>query len=213
LACEQHSAANSPTGVPNVILANEVSSTLSFYTVNLSSPLQITLADIKASNIGPRNLVTWNTAAEDIRDVFEIERSKNGTSFEYLAATTAKGAAAAYSYVDKLPYDGVNFYRLKLKYSTGRVSYSPVVSANVKGAMAKIQVYPNPVKDKLTVRTNGQDLLNSSIELINMQGVVVKKLVVKSLQTTVDVTSLPAGVYTMRYLNSSGQQNVRIKKQ
>ncbi len=206
------SAANSPTGVPIVILANEVSSTLSFYTVNLSV-LDITLADIKASNIGTRNLVTWNTSAEDSRDLFQIERSKNGTSFEYLATTTAKGAAAAYSYVDVLPYEGVNFYRLKLKHSTGRVSYSPVVSANVKGAMARIQVYPNPVKDKLTVRTNSPDLLNSSIELINMQGMVVKKLVVKSQQTTVDVSSLPAGVYTLRYLNNNGQQNIRITKQ
>ena len=207
------SAANSPTGVPIVILANEVSSTLSFYTVNFSSPLEITLADIKASNIGTRNLVTWNTVAEDIRDVFEIERSKNGTSFEYLTTATAKGAAAAYSYVDALPYEGVNFYRLKLKHSTGRISYSSVVSANVKGATARIQVYPNPVKDKLTVRTNSQDLLNSSIELINMQGMVVKKLVVKLQQTTVDVSSLPAGVYTLRYLNSNGQQTIRINKQ
>lgn len=206
------SAANSPIGVPIVILANEVSSTLSFFTVNLSV-LEITLADVKASNIGTRNLVTWNTSAEDFRDVFEIERSKNGTSFEYLAAVTAKGAAAAYSYVDGLPYEGVNFYRLKLKHSTGRISYSSVVSANVKGAIAKIQVYPNPVKDKLNVRTNSLDLLNSSIDIINMQGMVIKKLVVKSLQTTVDVSSLPAGVYTLRYLNSNGQQNIRINKQ
>jgi len=206
------SAANSPTGVPIVILANEVSSTLSFYSVNLSV-LEITLAHIKASNIGTRNLVTWNTAAEDTRDVFEIERSKNGTSFEYLASEAARGIAAAYSYVDAIPYEGVNFYRLKLKHSTGRVSYSAVVSANVKGAIAGIQVYPNPVKDKLTVRTNSQQLLNSSIDIINMQGMVVKKLVVTSPQTTVDISSLPAGVYTLRYLNSNGQQTIRITKQ
>ena len=206
------SAANSPTGVPIVILANEVSSTLSFYSVNLST-LEITLADIKASNIGSGNLVTWNTAAEDTRDVFEIERSKNGTSFEYLATENARGAATAYSYVDALPYEGVNFYRLKLKHSTGRVSYSSVVSANVKAAIAKIQVYPNPVKDRLTIKTNSQHLLNTSIDIINMQGMVVKKVLVTSQQTTVDVSSLPAGVYTLRYLNNNGQQTIRITKQ
>ena len=206
------SAANSPTGLPIVILANEVSSTLTFYSVNMIV-LDITLADIKATNNGTRNHVSWNTLAENTGDVFEIERSKNGTLFEYLASEPVKGIATNYSYTDELPYEGVNFYRLKLKHGTGRVSYSPIVSANVKGAITKIQVYPNPVKDKLTLKTNGLQLISNRIDIINMEGLVVKKLLVTAPQTTVDVSALPAGVYTLRYFNSNGQQTIRINKQ
>ena len=206
------SAANSPTGVPIVILANEVSSTLSFYSVN-TSVLDITLAGIKAENIGSRNRVKWNTANEVPGDVFEIEKSKNGTRFDYTAIVPSNGRASSYIYWDEQPYQGTTFYRLKLKHASGSTTYSPIVTASLRSLETTIQVYPNPVKDILTLKTNNRQLLNTTVEIMDMKGVVVKRFRLSSMQATIDMGDVPAGVYNLKYLDNNQVQTIKITKQ
>lgn len=205
------SAANSPTGVPIVILANEVSSTLSFYSIN-TSVLDISLASVKAENIGSKNLVQWTTLAEAKGDVFEVEKSSNGTSFSYAATVNANGTASNYSFTDEQPYNGVTYYRLKLKHVSGSITYSNMVSAATKTTDAVMQVYPNPVKDKVTVKVNTQ-AINTMVDVVNVSGVIVKQFKLTAAQTTVDLSALPAGMYTLRYLYNAQLQSVKIAKQ
>ncbi len=206
------SAENSPTGSPVVILANEVSSTLSFYAVNVSV-LDISLISIKAKNNGNRNQVTWTTATEVSGDVFEIERSRNGTTFSHQATVPARGLPSVYTYSDEQPFPGTTFYRLKLKHVSGKITYSSIVTADTKEMDAIVKVYPNPVTDKLTiVRPGGIEWTNVNIEIIDFKGVVVKRLALTPQQSTVDFSRMPSGVYTIRCFTKSQAISFKITK-
>jgi hypothetical protein len=206
-------AANSPTGVPIVILANEVSSTLSFFSVNTSA-LDISLGNIKARNIGSRNQVEWTTVAEAKGDIFEIERSKDGVTFNFLSNIQAKGLPSTYSLDDNQPFAGTTYYRLKLKHVSGRVTYSPIVTAFVKGTTALLQVYPNPVKNQLTIKTTADlQWINRTVDIVDVKGVVLRKVRLTAQQTTVDVSNLPMGIYNLRYIDNNQVQSIKVTKQ
>ncbi len=195
------SAANSPTGNPIVILANEISSTLSFYSVD-ASLLDIALTNIDAKNEGTKNIITWQTATEAKGDLFELEKSSNGANFSFVTAIAAKGTASSYSYTDAQPYNGVNYYRLKFKNVSGSVSYSPIVTATVNAPVTNgIQVYPNPVVNQLTITTSNWQ--NTTISIVDVKGSVVKTVRLTAQQTAIDVTALPSGTYSVRSYNGN----------
>jgi len=206
------SAANSPTGNPIVILANEVSSTLSFYSVD-ASLLDIALTNIDAKNEGTKNIVTWQTATEAKGDIFELEKSSNGTNFSFVTAIAAKGTASSYSYTDAQPYNGVNYYRLKFKNVSGSVSYSPIVTATVNAPLTNgIQVYPNPVVNQLTITTSNWQ--NTTVNIVDVKGAIVKTVRLTAQQTAIDVAALPSGTYSVRSYNGNDLlKTVKITKQ
>ncbi|MEJ7626028.1 MAG: choice-of-anchor I family protein [Ferruginibacter sp.] len=205
------SAANSPTGNPIVVLANEVSSTLTFYNVD-AVVVDISLSGIKARNVGSRNLVEWTTAGEEIGDIFELEKSDKGTGFKFMATLPAKGKPSAYNYYDENPFEGVTYYRLKMKHTSGRITYSEIVNVNRKNNESFVQVFPNPATDVLNLKIN-QQLLNASIEISDMRGVVIRKEKITDRNAIIDVRSLPAGIYTIKYFNNNFSQSLRITKQ
>lgn len=206
------SAANSPTGNPIVILANEVSSTLSFYSVD-ASLLDIALTNIDAKNEGTKNIVNWQTATEAKGDIFELEKSSNGTNFSFVTAIGAKGTASSYSYTDAQPYNGVNYYRLKFKNVSGSVTYSPIVTATVNALVSNgIQVYPNPVVNQLTITTNNWQ--NTTVSIVDVKGAIVKTVRLTAQQTAIDVTALPSGMYSVRSYNGNDLlKTINITKQ
>lgn len=205
-------AANSPTGNPIVILANEVSSTLSFFTVN-NSVLDITLNTVRANNIGKNNFVEWTTASEEQGDVFELQRSKDGVRFSSISSINAKGMASSYTYRDVQALDGINYYRLKLKHLSGEISYSQIVSATVKGDKQFITVYPNPAKDQLTIQLNGNYSTNAFIELIDISGRIISRQNITNTNERINVANIPAGIYTVRFTDNGKTELVRVVKE
>ena len=206
------SEVNSPTGIPIVILANEVSSTLSFFSI-ISGVLDVKLNTIKADNIGSKNLVQWSTLSETTKDLFEIERSNNGLLFSSIKTIPANGISSSYSFVDESPFKGVNFYRLKIKHSSGKITYSAVVKAIVKNNNNIIQLFPNPVKDQLTIKINKDNIINVSAAIIDTKGVVIKNLLLNNQTTFVDLTNLSTGTYILRYYHDNIVNTIKFTKQ
>ena len=204
-------AANSPTGIGIVVLANEVSSTLSFYSVS-GSVLDISLGTVTARNIGTRNQVHWNSLDEAAGDVYEVEKSSNGTAFSFLASVAAKGVPSSYNIVDEKPFIGKTFYRLKLINNSGKLSYSPIVSAVMESTNILVKVYPNPVKDRLVI-VAGNSMLNTSVDIVTVSGIVLKTVQLITPQTTIDLRAIPAGVYTLRYREGKTIRSVKVIKE
>jgi Lamin Tail Domain/Secretion system C-terminal sorting domain len=206
------SAANSPTGNAIVILANEVSSTLSFFTVDQTA-LDISLSGIKAINTGSRHQLQWNTVGEATGDMFEIEKSKDGVSFSLLATVAANGRPSTYVHHDDQPFKGITYYRIKLRHLSGNITYSPIVSASLNKVNGFVEIYPNPVKNVLAIRLVQQPTEPIQAQLLDVKGKLLKTISLQSQQVSVDVSGLPAGLYLLRYFDNTQMQTIKITKQ
>ncbi len=69
----------------------------------------------------------------------------------------------------------------------------------------EINIFPNPSNDKIEIT----GLNNGTIEIINVQGQIIKTLNTSSTKTTIDLTKLLGGVYIIRAKTDKG---IIIKK-
>jgi hypothetical protein len=174
----------------------------SVYKINWGSPLPVTLISFNVKEEGKTALLYWQTATETNSDRFEIERSANGKKWDRIGAVASHGESATvenYSFRDNNPLNGDNFYRLKMIDSDLTYTYSGIRSASFEGKLV-LTLYPNPVKDVLTVDTDHKNV--KSITVTSKTGLVVYK---GASIKNIDVKQLPAGVYvvSVTYLDGS----------
>ncbi|RYZ54490.1 MAG: T9SS type A sorting domain-containing protein, partial [Sphingobacteriales bacterium] len=185
-----------------------------FFIHSGSSPLEIDLDRIMATNQGSRNRVDWSTKSENGGEIFEVERSLDATAFSYLGTVKAKGNAASYSYWDNNPVNGTNYYRLKIREASGSFTYSPVVSAVVKSAGTfRIEAYPNPARELVTISLFGSVEDDAVITITDVTGKEVKKLNVQSAKLIVDVSGLASGVYLVRYSDKNNSASMKLTRE
>ncbi len=97
-------------------------------------------------------LLTWVTASEVNNDHFALERSKDGMHFDAIARIPGNGTTAdisTYSYLDKFPYSGLSYYRLKQVDFDGSYTYSDMVPVRKDLLLAAqgYKLFPNPVRN------------------------------------------------------------------
>jgi hypothetical protein len=90
----------------------------------------------------PSVILNWQDIGTDAIDHFEIERSSDGATFNAIGDVQSNAAGDSilyfYSYTDRSPLSGNNFYRLKLIGKNGSISYSIVAFIKADPTAGKI---------------------------------------------------------------------------
>jgi hypothetical protein len=139
----------------------------------------------------------WATASEINNDYFTIERGVDGVNFEAIGEVLGAGNSdqlKEYSWVDKAPFSGVNYYRLKQTDFDGQFSYSKLKAASCKGSV-EFALYPNPVLDNVMLTSTSE--LRIKYEVITMDGRVVAEGDFLS-NKKIDLSELSSGAYFVR---------------
>lgn len=222
----------SGTSEDTLIVEGEKDSTYSFYvttedkvgneetkiphaeaTITLLNPLNITLGNITALNVGDRNQIDWNTLTEDTGDYFVVERSSNGINFTPFNTIKAKGTASAYQIFDDHPTSGKNYYRLRTYDRDGKFKLSKVVSAIVnKSGMFVVEANPNPVSEILTVNIHGTIEGTATILITNVQGLQVQKTSVTGNSLFINLSQFARGIYFIKYNDSKHSEVIKVIK-
>jgi uncharacterized repeat protein (TIGR01451 family) len=158
-------------------------------------------------NSGVVNL-TWKTATEQDTKVFEVERSTDGLHYQKIGNVMAANSpvGANYAFKDPLPAAGYNYYRLKIVDEDGRFVYSTIVRINVRAAsVLTLTVYPNPSPTGIvSLSVHGTINAIATLDVLDMSGRPVMlrnlgKLVADSYSTTLNLGTLQAGTYMIRW--------------
>lgn len=153
-------------------------------------------------------VLEWRTGDELNFDHFEIERSVNGRDWSKTGAADGRaegGVGGSYSFTDRLPMSGVNYYRLKMVDRDGQFGYSNIEAINIAPQHEEMKVYPNPAVSVLYI-SNIHPERNQYVEVINTSGQVVLSRQFQSPGNVVslNVGALGKGLYYIRVADSSG---------
>ena len=140
--------------------------------------LPVELVRFDAEKQGKKSLLSWTTASEINNDGFEIEISSNGKDWKVLAWVNGIGNADKlnnYTYLDKDPFNGKNYYRLKQIDYDGRFDFSDVVTLqyDVKNIMVEVSPNPSPGEVNVTVLNPNKEKMN--IVLYDSAGLIIWK--------------------------------------
>ncbi|RZL15221.1 MAG: T9SS type A sorting domain-containing protein, partial [Pedobacter sp.] len=138
--------------------------------------------------------LTWQTAQEDAKTEYVIERSLDGTSFARIGSLPGKAAqaGASYSFVDQRA-TGQVYYRLSWKTVHGEKHYSKVITiaGNIPAAF---RVYPNPTSDFIFIDANFSE--DTKLALVDNSGRVLGTY--PPTTKRIDIRKYPAGNYVLQ---------------
>lgn len=125
--------------------------------LTILATLPVELAAFEARKKGQFVQLDWRTMTEENNDFFSIERSSKGVEWEKIGHVNGQGNSIKmvdYSFFDKNPFVGDNYYRLKQQDINGTFTYSQIkVVTFTKGT---IEISPNPAKDWFVLTTDTQ---------------------------------------------------------
>ena len=143
-------------------------------------------------------LLYWNTENEVNTMSFDVEQSTDGRNFNKAGTVAARGQGNNnYDFKTNIVSDIV-YYRLKMIDIDGKFAFSQVVQVRRDKHSESIILLSNPVKNTLSFSVNDVTLINTTANLINEQGVVVKKFVLKDGLQNIDVSNLSTGIYYLK---------------
>ncbi len=157
------------------------------------NPLPVELVSFTGQVLNEQVKLNWTTASELNNDFFTVQRSVDGAEFESIAQIDGAGTiqtSSHYTFVDQSPLPDVSYYRLRQTDFDKKTSYSKVIAINVS-LSGELSLHPNPVSAGTLVTLNRK----GDYMVINNLGVIVLKI---KDSNEIDVSSLPAGVYTVR---------------
>lgn len=164
----------------------------------LDSLRLLTPADLSV-NLDTFQTLDWSTAPGATQYQFSIDVSSN---FNVNPTTTLLSNSSIT--VTQLAYNTTYFWRVRATDGTNFGNWTTpwqfktkakVVTAVKNRQIENMSIYPNPVKNILTVSMPNLVEKNARLILFSVNGVSVKEAVFSSSQLSVDVANLPAGAY------------------
>ena len=137
--------------------------------------LPVQLMDFSGTNTGSVIALKWEVSPVYNSRYFEVQRSLYTVDFKTITKIDAFNGLAVFNYDDSATAErSVSFYyRIKMVDTAGNIFYSPVINITFQSnpnAETTVAVYPNPVKEMVTVSMNVSSPKRIIIEIENPGG-------------------------------------------
>ncbi len=177
--------------------------------------LPVELLYFRGKTSGDDNILDWSTVTEQNTALFILERSVDGSSFMQVGSVRAAGNSSVQRFYqttdEKAPVNA--YYRLRILDNDGTYKFSNIIYLeHIKGSVSIVNLYPNPTNGNVTVAYETVEantpvkisLLDAIGQLISTEKIVAAK----GINTLpMDLSSLPAGVYTV-VLDAEGSKRI-----
>lgn len=168
--------------------------------------LPTVFTDIRARLMVDKSVeVTWAAEIDPRHSHFIVEKSTDGSRFVEMEQVTTR----PYISFDRHPSIGKNYYRIKAVDLDGRFLYSRMVKVDYNPSMFSFVLFPNPVKDKLTLQINTPEVDVYSVQVSDLLG---RTLYTKSVsinaageEVIINTAKWKQGVYMLKVINSRNE--------
>jgi photosystem II stability/assembly factor-like uncharacterized protein len=183
------------------------------------APLPMRFISFDAACNGDEIILAWRTAGEEKISDYHVEKTSDRIHWTGIGERRKGGdgnSETEYSFIDGNPLQHA-FYRIAANELTGQVHYSPLKEISC-GLTDGIEVFPNPVHDKLMIRLSSAAISTASVKIYDSKGSLVKlqkiNLVAGVNEYTIEMGSLANGVYHLwaEWHNGQIQKTLQILK-
>lgn len=166
-----------------------------------TGPLPVTWSFLDGHHIDGTNVLDWRTASEKNNAGFVVERSFNGMAFDSVAFVSGNGTTAipqAYSFIDELPANGWNYYRLKQIDYDNAYEYSRIIPVYADSDR-KPGIYPNPASASLYISPGGSHAASDAYLLNAQTGRVIPLIRDEKQPARYPLDGVPSGTYVVSF--------------
>ncbi|HMQ75041.1 MAG TPA: T9SS type A sorting domain-containing protein [Flavobacteriales bacterium] len=179
----------------------------------LSTPLPVELLSFQAIPVNAQVQLRWATATEQNNAYFTVERSPDGVLWAPVLQVPGAGDSQGeqqYAALDEQPLPRLSYYRLRQTDHDGHSTTSDAVAVQLDAVMAGVHVFPNPASDRVMV-VHGPPAPAVHVEMLDELGRSIHvPLDLGDGISELDVSALPAGVYTVVVATSDRRQAQRV---
>lgn len=176
------------------------------------STLPVSWLDFTARRTGEKTVqVQWSTASEVNNKEFQVEKSRDGVSFELIGTVNAGGNGSGvqqYIFNDLKPFPGVSYYRLKQVDKDGKFKYSSIAKVTIDQDRSLYSLSPNPANSKTTLSIY-KEMKQVNVKLMDVSGKTAysfSKQVINAGETIeLPVSQLAKGYYLVIIESEAGR--------
>lgn len=117
------------------------------------TPMPVEMMYFKSALLGSKVQLDWATASEENSSHFDVQRSRDGLTFETIGSVASKGFSSIkvnYTFTDEEALVGTSYYRLKQVDLDATYEYSKLLSVKRNGPSA-ISVFPTVTQEALNL--------------------------------------------------------------
>jgi hypothetical protein len=158
-------------------------------------------------------LLQWKVTEEINTAQFVIERSNGSNAFTTVGTRQPLNVGNTdYTLTDNTPFanGAVQYYRLKIMDKNGGYKYSNIIRISSQLTNQPITIFPNPVKDILTISGLKQ---TGTIKIISADGKMMQQQIVNAQTITLDMSNYAKGIYLLQYVVDGEVMSQKIIKQ
>lgn len=187
-----------------------------YYKPTVTLPVRFILFSVsKKDNI--TSILAWKTASETNSAYFEVQRGTDAMQFSTIGKVDANqnsNEIIEYSFTDKAPLKGLNYYRLKQVDIDGKYNYTPARALNFENLDSKsVKYYPNPTNGILNIEINENLKEAKIINVFNTLGIVINHLIINELDkkiVAIDLSNYPKGIYFIHLKSATINSTHRV---
>lgn len=175
--------------------------------ISMDNPLPISLLSFEATICESSVCLAWQTTSEINNDFFTVEKSTDGLIWEGFADIKGAGNSQTilnYKTIDKSPFSGLSYYRLKQTDFDGEFEYSSKETVFIENPNdQKLIIYPNPAKDNITIEGLSPEL--NTLKIYNLMGQEIRSFMIiqnSEPNLQLDISLLTPGIYYVKTNNS-----------
>ena len=178
------------------------------------TPLPVNLTKFKGDLLDQAIALSWVTTQESGSSRFDIERSESGKEFATIGSVNATGNSGStqnYSFLDKSPFQGINYYRLKQLDQDGGFERSRIITVANSESSLTFELMGNPVQNReIRFMLKNEDPHN--ISLLDLNGRAQKFTFSKdgNIYSVKPVNYLSQGLYLLSLRNNKGTQSKKV---
>jgi len=161
-------------------------------------------------------IIEWKTAQEHNSSQYLVQRSGDGIQWVVIGNVPASGNSnieKSYSFTDTNPTQK-GYYRIAEQDIDGKMQYTDTNQSSCNATDA-LSIWPNPVHDVVYMKITSNNKSEALINIFDSKGSRVKiqkaNLLQGANQLTLDLKSLPRGVYSISINWNNGQAKKAVQ--